>query len=73
MKKIFKIAKVVYEVTFWLLCVSATAFFFISISYHIFLKSQLLLSALNILGYVNLVIIGIFVSLSVVSRISNKY
>lgn len=73
MKKIFKIAKVVYEVTFWLLCVSATAFFFSYISCNIFLKSQLFLNVLNILGYVNLVLIGIFVLLAVGSKISNKY
>ena len=73
MTKFFKIAKVVYEVTFWLLCVSVCAFFIFSISYHIFFKSQLLLNALNILGYVSLVVIVIFILLAVVSKISNRY
>ena len=73
MKKIFEIAKFVYEFAFRLIFVFCSIYLLVSITYHVFLNSQFLLEVLSILKHAILVTGGIFIVLAIVSKISNKY
>ena len=71
-KKIFKIANVVYDIVFVLFIVSVSLYFVVILLFQIFLESQFLSCALKVLGGINLITLSIFLVCAIISKISNK-